>query len=219
MPDLVLENVSKRYGRGPYVIEDFSATMLPGSGTGLVGPNGSGKTTLLRLLSVMSYPTDGRIVYDGFDIHSRPYEYLGRAGVVYDTPELPQYLSAVELLEYVLRARKKWKEGARERIDGLFDRLMLDERRHNLIGTYSSGMLAKAQIALALILEPEVLLLDEPFRGLDESSTDVVVDLLRDFRLGGGILVVSSHIKSTLEQVCDHHLRFDKPEVPVVQEG
>ncbi len=200
---LVLDRVTKRYGRGAAVIEDLSARFAPGTATGLVGPNGSGKTTLLRLLTALSYPTEGQVRYGALDIHAHPYRYLQHVGVVHDETELPDNLSAVELLEWVLRARRKGGGYAPERIADLLDAVRLDERRDNLIGTYSSGMRKKTQIAAALVTTPAVLLMDEPFRGLDTASTAAVLDLLRDFKDGGGILVLSSHLHDALTDLAD----------------
>lgn len=208
MPELVLQDVTKRYGHGRNVIDQLNTVFTSGSGTGLVGPNGSGKTTLLRLLSVLSFPTSGRITFDGLNIHEHPYEYLAHVGVVPDGPDVPRYLTAVELLEYVLRARGMWNDEAPARIQLLLDRVLLDERRDNLLGTYSSGMTAKTQIAAALITEPDVLLMDEPFRALDEATVQAVIDLLTEYKANGGILILASHIRTTLEAVCEGYLDF-----------
>lgn len=209
MPDvLTIDRVTKRYGRGAPVIEALSYTAPPGSATGLVGPNGSGKTTFLRLLSVLSFPTEGQIRYGEIDIHARPYAYLDRVGVVHDEAELPAYLSAVELLTWILRARGRWGKEGPARVDGLLDELLLDERRHELIGTYSSGMLKKTQIAAAFVAEPDVVLLDEPFRGLDEASIEALVNLLEAHRRRGGLLFLSSHLRQPLDLLCDALLPF-----------
>ncbi|MFQ5572437.1 MAG: ATP-binding cassette domain-containing protein, partial [Rhodothermales bacterium] len=164
---LVARGISKRYGQGAPVITHFDRTFVPGTATGIVGPNGSGKTTLLRLLSVVAFPTSGRITYGDLDIHAHPYRFLQHVGLVYASAELPQHLTAVELLEWILRERGAWDADAPDRIDALLDHVLLDERRDTLIGTYSSGMIQKTQVAAALIHRPAVLLMDEPFRGLD----------------------------------------------------
>ncbi|HET6568647.1 MAG TPA: ABC transporter ATP-binding protein [Rhodothermales bacterium] len=210
MPELVLQDVTKRYGQGPNVIDQLNTVFTSGSGTGLVGPNGSGKTTLLRLLAVLSFPTSGKITFDGLNIHEHPYEYLSYVGVVPDGPDVPHYLTAVELLEYVLRAHGKWSDEAPAHIQLLLDRVLLDERRDTLLGTYSSGMFAKTQIAAALITEPEVLLMDEPFRALDEATVQAVIELLTEYKDRGGILILASHIRSTLEAVCEGYLDFER---------
>lgn len=207
---LVLDRVTKRYGRGAAVIEDLSAAFLPGTATGLIGPNGSGKTTLLRLLTALSYPTGGTVRYGDLDIHAHPHRYLRHVGVVHDEAELPDHLNAVEVLEWVLRARGRWDAAAPERIADLLDAVRLDERRENLIGTYSSGMRRKTQIAAALVAAPAVLLMDEPLRGLDTESTEAVLVLLRAFTASGGTVLLSSHLHASLGTLVDATLDLGK---------
>ncbi|NBC18416.1 MAG: ATP-binding cassette domain-containing protein [Bacteroidetes bacterium] len=204
MPDsLVLDQLIKRYGQGAPVVNGLTHTFAPGTVTALVGPNGSGKTTLLRLLSVLAFPTSGNVHYGDLDVHAHPYRYLQHVGLVYAEPDLPQHLNAVELLEWILRERGGWANDGPDRIDALLDRVRLDERRHTLIGTYSSGMLQKTQLATALVARPEVLLMDEPFRGLDTASTEAAVALVDAFRERGGLVVLASHATPLIETLSD----------------
>jgi ABC-2 type transport system ATP-binding protein len=205
---LVALNLSKRYGRGRPVIEGFSETFLPGTATGLVGPNGAGKSTLLRMLMALSYPTSGSVRFGSIDIHAHPHRYLAQVGVVHDEPDLPGHVSAEELIEWILRERGKWSDEGRRRGAIILDRLALDERRQNLIGTYSSGMARKAQIAAALTHEPGVILLDEPFNGLDAASLDAAVDILADAKARGAILILSSHLAEPIAALCEHTIRM-----------
>ena len=200
---LVLDDVTKRYGDGPAVLDGLSRSFAPGTLTVLVGPNGAGKTTLLRLLSVLSYPTTGTVRYGDLDVHAHPYRYLRHVGLVHAGPQLPEHLSAVEVLEWVLRSRDAWTDDAPARIDALLSRLRLDERRTNLVGTYSSGMAQKAQIAAALVARPDVLLMDEPLRSLDTETVDATVGLLEDFVTDGGLAVVASHLTDALTPMAD----------------
>lgn len=176
---------------------------MQGSATGLVGPNGSGKTTLLRLLSAVAYPTTGSVQYGDLDIHAHPFTYLRHVGQVYADAQLPQHLTAVELLEWILREREDWDGNGSARVEQMLDAVLLDERRHNLIGTYSSGMIQKTQLAVALVARPNVLLLDEPFRGLDSEATSAALELVDDFRKAGGLLLIASHTRALLDQFCD----------------
>jgi ABC-2 type transport system ATP-binding protein len=123
--------------------------------------------------------------------------------MVHAEPELPTHLSAVELLTWVLRSRNRWDAAGPARINELLDALALDERRDNLIGTYSSGMLQKTQVAAALAPRPAVLLLDEPLRSLDTASSDAATDLLRAFKNDGGLVVIASHLNDALQQLVD----------------
>jgi ABC-2 type transport system ATP-binding protein len=200
---LILDGITKRYGDGPAVLDGLSRTFAPGTLTLLVGPNGAGKSTLLRLLSVLSYPTTGTVRYGDLNVHDHPYQYLAHTGIVHADAHLPEHLSAVELLAWILRSRDRWTDDAPDRIDALLQRLQLDERRENLIGTYSSGMTQKTQIAAALIAEPDVLLMDEPLRSLDTATADATVALLADFVDDGGLAVVASHLTDALAARAD----------------
>jgi ABC-2 type transport system ATP-binding protein len=200
---LILDDVTKRYGDGPAVLDDLSRTFEPGTLTLLVGPNGAGKTTLLRLLSVLAYPTTGTVRYGDLNIHDRPYRYLRQVGIVHAGTQLPEHLTAVELLEWILRSRNQWADDAPARIDALLDHLQLDERRTNLIGTYSSGMTQKTQVAASLVAEPNVLLMDEPLRSLDTATVDATVDRIEHFVAGGGLAVIASHLTEALHPLAD----------------
>lgn len=212
--DLVVADVTKRYGTGTPVLANFSYTFAAGSATGLTGPNGSGKTTLLRMLSVTSFPTSGSITFAGQPIHTAPHAYLRHVGIVHDESSLPQFLSAVELLEYALRARGKWQPESPKKIDHLLDILNLDERRQNLIGTYSSGMLKKTQIAMALIVEPSVILMDEPLRGLDVESLEAAIQLFNNIKHNGGLMVIASHRKDMMTSLCDAYIDLNPHNEP-----
>jgi len=207
--DLVLNRVSKQYRAGKVIINEISGRFRPGEATLLYGPNGSGKTTFLRLLSVNTFPSSGEIHYGEIDIHRHPYRYLNHVGLVHDEESLPQHLSATELLEWVLRSRELWSDGSEERIDHLLNHLELDEEsRQDEIGTYSTGMRKKAQIAAAFITEPPVLILDEPLRGLDKTATVKVVELLQQAVGRGGILLMASHSRQVSEELFNRVLTF-----------
>ena len=198
---IVLDAVRKRYGAGPYVLDGLDATIAPGAAVGLVGPNGSGKSTLLRLLSVLTRPTKGSVRYGDLDVHARPRRYLRHVGIVHDRAELPGYLTAPELLEWIARERGLWTGAAPAEHEALLDAVALDERRAQPIGTYSSGMTRKTQIAAAFAARPDVLLLDEPFRALDVDATEAAVLGLVAFRDGGGTVILSSHRADLMDRV------------------
>jgi len=208
---LVLDDVTKRYGDGPAVLDGLTRTFAPGTLTLLVGPNGAGKTTLLRLLSVLAHPTTGTVRYGELDVHAHPYRYLQQVGLVHADAHLPEHLTAVELLEWILRSRDCWSDDAPDRIAALLDRLRLDERRENLIGTYSSGMTQKTQIAAALVAEPTVLLMDEPLRSLDTATADATIALIDQFVADGGLAVVASHLTDPLADRADATFALGDP--------
>lgn len=210
---LTLDSLTKRYGNGPPVIDDLSRSFSPGTLTLLVGPNGAGKTTLLRLLAVQAYPTSGTVHYGDLNVHDHPYRYLRDVGLVHAGPELPEHLTAVELLEWILRSRGHWAdEEGPSRIGELLDRLRLDERRENLIGTYSSGMVQKAQVAAAFVAEPAVVLMDEPLRSLDTATAEATADLIQSFVEDGGLAIVASHQTDALTPFADEVVRLGEEE-------
>lgn len=204
---LVVDAVSKRYGRREFVLRGLSQRFEPGTATAIVGPNGSGKTTLLRLLTCLSFPTEGHIRYGDIDIHQRPYRYLGEVGILHDGTALPEHLSAEEVLAYVLRARTG--EADEARVAELLEAVLLDERRREPVGTYSTGMRQKTQLAAALASRPPVLLLDEPFSGLDDETTRAALDLLDAFKRAGGVLIFSSHQEAINAALADERLEME----------
>ncbi len=209
-PVLKAENVSKRYGQSDFVIEGFSYTFAKGTATGLTGPNGSGKTTLLRLLTTAAYPTSGEVKWGELNIHHKPHRYLAHTGFAFDSSELPQFANTDELLEVILRSRGLWKEDeSPEKIDRLLTLLSLDERRRSLIGTYSSGMMQKTLLASALIAEPPLILLDEPFRALDVETRRTLTTYLNERKKKhGDTLIISSHLPEIVNELCDEVLTF-----------
>lgn len=208
-PLLEVIDLQKRYGENALIISGLSHRFKAGTATGLVGSNGAGKTTFLRLISAAAFPTSGEVQFNGFNIHQNVHRYLQHVGIVSDTGDMPQFLTADELVEAVMRSRGLWDD-KRSPVEKarLFDLVELDERRSGLIGTYSSGMMQKTMIASALAGNPSVLLLDEPFRALDESAVASVMQILKDFVAKGNILLVSSHQKSYLEALCTEYIEF-----------
>jgi len=209
MPDsLSLQNVSKRYNQGAYIIENFSHEFKPGTATGLIGANGSGKTTLLRLLTTAAYPTSGKVIFGETDIHRHPHAYLKHTGFAFDSGDLPQFANTTELLEAMLRSRGKWNVNSPEKINSLLDMLDLDDRRLNLIGTYSSGMMQKTLIAATLITEPPLIILDEPFRALDTITRKTLVQHLLTRKQNGTTIIIASHLPEVIKHLCDEVIEF-----------
>lgn len=207
-----IKELTKQYKAGRPIFSGFTKKVEQGKGIGLVGPNGSGKTTFLRILSVNSFPTSGSVEYKGLNIHEEPHDYLKHVGLVHDEETLPQHLSAAELLEWVLRSRKLWDKNSTAVINQMLDALSLEEKDEP-IGTYSTGMKKKTQIAAALIIQPEVLIMDEPLRGLDESTRKIVTDLLAERKKKyKTIILMSSHTMGNTDEIFDEILSFPLPE-------
>lgn len=203
-----LKDITKQFKAGKPVFESVNDSFRKGEFIGLTGPNGSGKTTFLRLMSVNSFPTSGTITYKKMNIHENPQSYLKNVGLVHDQESLPVHLSAVELLEWVLRSRKLWNEESKEKINSMFDRLSLLDDRNEQIGTYSTGMRKKTQVAAAFIIQPEILILDEPLRGLDSSTREQVEKMLVEAKKSGTLILMASHTADVEADYVDRILEF-----------
>lgn len=203
-----LNEITKQFKAGKPVFASVNETFRKGEFIGLTGPNGSGKTTFLRLLSVNSFPTSGRILYKNMNIHENPQAYLKDVGLVHDQESLPVHLSAVELLEWVLRSRNLWSESSEKDVNDMFDRLSLLDDRNEKIGTYSTGMRKKTQVAAAFIIRPKVLILDEPLRGLDSSTRGRVEKMLVEAKSGGALILMASHTADVEADFIDRILEF-----------
>src|SRR6476619_5508794 len=163
---LELRNVSKLYP-GVKAVDGVSFSARPGEVTGYLGPNGSGKSTTLKMITGLIEPSDGEVLYDGEPIERDLIAHKQRLGYVPEEPELYPHLTGAEYLEMVGQLRGLPSAPLTEKIDGF---LRLYEDRYVPISSYSKGMRQKVLIAAALLHNPEIVLLDEPFSGLDVNS-------------------------------------------------
>lgn len=204
---IVIKNLTKQYKAGVPIFSDLNYTFKEGRGIGLVGANGSGKTTFLRIMSVNSFPTSGTVTYNNIDIHKKPSPFLQNVGLVHDEETLPLHLTAVELLQWVLKARGLWNKDSEAAIEDIFEKLSLSDCNEP-IGTYSTGMKKKTQIAAAMILWPKILILDEPMRGLDQSTRDIVYKMLNEAKKNNTLILMASHSMNINDQFFDEILEF-----------
>lgn len=200
---LELHGVSKLYSGIP-AVEDMSFVARAGEITGYLGPNGSGKSTTLKMITGLLEPTTGAILFDGERIQDEPMRYKQRFGYVPEEPHLYSHLSGLEYLIMVAQLRDLPANMAREKIDGLLRLFALHGDRHVPISSYSKGMRQKVLLSAALLHNPDLILLDEPFSGLDVNSALVMRSLIREFARRGKVVLFSSHELETVERVCSH---------------
>jgi ABC-2 type transport system ATP-binding protein len=202
---LEVRGVTKLYSGIP-AVRDISFIARPGEVTGYLGPNGSGKSTTLKMLTGLIEPSDGAIFFEGEAIRRDPLHYKQRFGYVPEEPHLYSHLTGLEYLTMVADLRNLPVKIAREKITGLLRLFSLHADRHLPISSYSKGMRQKILLSAALLHNPDLLFLDEPFSGLDVNSALVIRSLIREFAGRGKVVLFSSHELDTVERVCSRVL-------------
>lgn len=197
---LELCRVSKYYAGIP-AVDDVSFCARPGEVTGYLGPNGSGKSTTMKMITGLIEMTAGEILFDGRPIQDDLMGYKRRMGYVPEEPYLYNHLSGYEYLTMVAELRDLPARESAEQIDGLLRLLSLSDDRHASISGYSKGMRQKVLIAAALLHNPDLVLLDEPFSGLDVGSALVLRSLIQELAARGKVVLFSSHELDTVERV------------------
>ena len=200
---LELRNVSKLF-RGIAAVENVSFTARAGEVTGYLGPNGSGKSTTMKMITGLMEMTSGEILFQGDRIQTDLTAYKQRMGYVPEEPHLYAHLSGLEYLVMVGQLRGLPEKQTADRIDGLLQLLALHGDRHVPISSYSKGMRQKVLLSAALIHNPDLLLLDEPFSGLDVGTSLVLRSLIQELAARGKVVLFSSHELETVERVCSH---------------
>ncbi|MGN6593744.1 MAG: ABC transporter ATP-binding protein [Terriglobales bacterium] len=198
---LELQRVTKAYGRLE-VLHETSFTLHRGEICGYLGPNGSGKSTTVRILAGLFPPSAGEVLLDGHPIAADLDGYKRRLGFVPEEAQVYRHLSGQEYLELVGGLRGMEGAALRPRIRGLLEAFGLAGDADVPLDEYSKGMRQKVLLAAALLHDPEVLILDEPFSGLDITTVLLVRELLAALAARGRIILITSHELELMEQLC-----------------
>lgn len=195
--ELVIQNVGKLYGKDKWGLRGFTLTLTPGV-WGLLGPNGAGKSTLMRILATITRPTDGKVLWNGEDIAANPNHLRAVLGYLPQDFGVYPNLNAPEFLQYIAAIKGLDRVTASHRIDELLQVVNLVDARKRPLGGYSGGMKQRIGIALALLNDPQLLIVDEPTVGLDPEERVRFRNLLADLS-GNRIVILSTHIVSDVE--------------------
>ena len=202
---LKVQNLVKRYS-GRAVVDGVSFHVNQGEIVGLLGPNGAGKTTSFRMTIGMISPEDGTVVFEGHDVTSMPMYKRARLGMGYlsQEPSVFQRLTVEQNLRAILETRPMSRSQQREAAEQLVDQFGLTQQRDQLAQTLSGGERRKLEIARSLITDPSLILLDEPFSGVDPKAVQQLQSEIRRLRdhQNIAILVTDHNVQRTLE-VCD----------------
>lgn len=197
-----LMDVWKVYN-GVQALQGLDLEVLRGEIFGLIGPNGAGKTTAIKIIVGILKMDKGTVRVGGHDVTDNPYGYKRLIGYVPEMVSLPDYLTVEEFLTYSGKIRGVPSPGIREQTDFYLRVFELEEKRKAMIFFLSRGMKQKAAMASALIHDPDVLILDEPFIGIDPAGQYRVKELFNERVRAGKTIFVSTHMLDTAERLCN----------------
>jgi len=199
--ELEVRGLTKRFACSA-VVDHVNFTLRPGEVTGYLGPNGSGKSTTIKMITGLIPPTAGEVRYRGERIERHPMDYKRVLGYVPEEPWLYLHLTGGEYLELAGQLRGIPARKLQEKIREFLRLFALAGDRHALLSSYSKGMRQKILLSAALLHDPEIIILDEPFSGLDVNSALVLKRLIQVLGEEGKIVLYSSHVLEVVEKVC-----------------
>ena len=200
---LEARDLTKRF-RSKTVVDHVTFAVRPGEITGYLGPNGSGKSTTVKMLTGLLHPTEGHVLFTGWNIRENPTAFKERLGYVPEEPNLYGYLTGLEFLQLAGRLRGLADDVVNRKANDLLDRLSLSDSRWVPISAYSKGMKQCVLIAAALLHDPDVLIFDEAQSGLDIANGLLFRHLLQVLAGRGKAVLYISHVLELVEKVCEH---------------
>lgn len=200
---LKIEHVTKHYKGSSKGISDLSLHIAPGDLYAFIGHNGAGKTTTLKCVAGIQDFDAGTIQIGGVDIRKHPLECKKQFAYIPDNPDLYEYLTGIQYLNFIADIFGVPARDREERIKEYGDAFEITASLGDLISTYSHGMKQKLVLISALVHQPKLLILDEPFVGLDPKATVILKDLMRSICAGGGAIFFSTHVLDVAEKLCN----------------
>ena len=199
---LKIEHYSKTYSGGHRAVDDLSLHVLPGEIYGFIGHNGAGKTTTLRAVAGVMDFTEGRILIDGHDIKKEPVPAKVTAFLP-DNPDLYEFMKGIDFLNFIADLYDIPADQRTRDIRTYADAFELTGNLGSPIGSYSHGMRQKLALISAFLRHPKLLVLDEPFVGLDPSASHLMKEFLAQLCREGSAVFFSTHVLEVAEKLCD----------------
>lgn len=203
--NIKVEALSKKIN-GAMVLKDISCEFVSGNIYGIVGKNGSGKTMLLREIAGLIRPTKGSISVDGKTLH-HDISFPPNLGLIIENPDFLNYLTGFENLKMLAEIRHRVAD---DKIKTLMTKFSLEPNSKQTVKKYSLGMKQKIGIIQAIMENPDILILDEPFNALDEDTVLLVRNLLLQYRKDGKLIVITSHHREDIDAICNHIYRMEE---------
>ena len=209
---LEVKKLSGGYANIP-VLKDVSFQVADGELVGLIGLNGAGKSTTIKEIIGLLTPYQGQILIDGQTIQDRAEAYRKKIGFIPETPSLYEELTLKEHLEVVALAYDLDWDAAFERADKLLKLLRLEEKLDWFPVHFSKGMKQKVMIICAFMVQPSLLIVDEPFLGLDPVAIQDLIDLIEEEKKRGTSILMSTHVLDSAEKMCDRFVILHQGQV------
>ena len=200
---LTIKNISKTYKKASVkAIDDVSIEIEDGDIFGFIGPNGAGKSTTIKcVVGIHSYDT-GEILFNGKSIKDNPIEYKRQIAYVPDNPDIYEHLTGIGYLDFIANIFGMGEE-KNELIHKYATKFGIEDKLANPVKSYSHGMRQKLQLISALIHSPKLLVLDEPFVGLDPKATFDLKEIMKELCANGTMIFFSSHVLEVVEKFCN----------------
>lgn len=200
---LKIKNLTKKYGEKT-AVDNLSLEVEPGQICAFIGHNGAGKTTTLKAIAGITLFDEGEIFVDGINIKTDPIKAKLQMAYLPDNPDLYEHLKGIDYLNFIADVYNISKEERQKNIEEYSKRLGIYNDLKAPISSYSHGMKQKLALVSALIHKPKLLLLDEPFVGLDPVSSHEFKEILKEFVSGGSACFYSTHVLEVAEKLCTH---------------
>ena len=199
---LRIEHLTKAYGEKK-AVDDLSLHIRPGEIYGFIGHNGAGKTTTLKsAVGILNFD-EGEIFIDGVSVKDDPLEAKRRLAYIPDNPDLYDFMSGIKYLNFIGDVFGVAPDVRQERIRDLAERFRLSADLAQPIASYSHGMKQKLAVISAFLHEPRLILMDEPFVGLDPTASHLLKQMMRELCDRGGAIFFSTHVLEVAEKLCD----------------
>lgn len=208
---LEIKNLSKTYSGGKLAVDDISLSIGSGEIFGFIGPNGAGKTTTIKCVVGILDFEKGEILVDGKSIKKQPIECKQVVAYIPDNPDLYEQLTGIQYLNFICDIYRISAKDRNEDITKYADLFEIKKNLGDLISSYSHGMKQKLALISALVRKPKLLILDEPFVGLDPKASFSVKEIMKEMCSHGTSVFFSTHVLEVAEKLCDH--------VAIIQKG
>ncbi len=208
---LKIEHFSKTYPGGKRAVDDLTLHVRPGEIYGFIGHNGAGKTTTLRAVAGVMDFTEGRILIDGHDVKKDPVAAKRVTAFLPDNPDLYEFMKGIDFLNFIADLYDIPADARTRDIARFADAFELTGNLGSPIGSYSHGMRQKLALISAFLRHPKLLILDEPFVGLDPSASHIMKEHLNEMCREGAAVFFSTHVLEVAEKLCD--------EIAIIRDG